>query len=104
MYADALLTDRADASGDQHESSESDLVGEANFCQHARPAIARRRTAPEVVVTGVVNGYQVSNIVVDTACAQTMIHQDPVPDSKLVRQSAVLMGTSSNIHWQTSKL
>ena len=90
MYADALPTDRADASGDQHESSESDLLGEAYFCQPAQPAVASPHTTPEVVVTGVVNGYQVSNIVVDTACAQTMIHQDLVPDSKLVRQCVTI--------------
>ena len=57
MYADALPTDRADASGNQHESSESDLLGEAYFCQPAQPAVASPRTTPEVVVTGVVNGY-----------------------------------------------
>ena len=90
MYADALLTDRADASGDQHESSESDLLGESYCCQPEQRAVASPRTTPDVVVTGVVNGYQVSNIVVDTACAQTMIHQDLVPDSKLVRQCVTI--------------
>ena len=91
MYTDALPTDRSDASDDQHDSAESDLLGEAYYCQPAQPAVASPRTTPEVVVTGVVNGYQVSNIVVDTACAQTMIHQDLVPDSKLVRQCVTIL-------------
>lgn len=72
-------------------SSQRFVREEGRAVHDSKLSMVRRQCAsqPGVVKRGVVEGKEVDNILLDTGCSRTLVHQDLVPESK-IQESEVM--------------